>query len=109
MKRDGWERYSIRANTRPIRVPVGTTAADFLLPSGPGTVGTVLQSGVAGFAIAIFFVLLPLTLAVAYSPLDSLGSWWPWATGVAWIAAWAGLVVGAVRENRAIAVWPEDQ
>jgi hypothetical protein len=109
MKRDGWERLSIRANTRPIRVPVRTTPDDFLLPSGPGTAGMVLQCGVAAFAIALFFVLLPLTLAVAYTPLGSLGTWWPWATGVAWIAAWAGLVVGAIRENRAIAAWLDDQ
>jgi|SRR6266536_3115353 len=109
MKRDGWDRLSIQANTRPIRVPVRTTSADFLLPSGPGTVGMVLQCGVAALAIAVFFVLLPLVLVVAYTPLESLGSWWPRATGVAWIAAWVGLVVGAVRENRSIAAWLADQ
>jgi hypothetical protein len=109
MKRDGWERLSIQANTRPIRFPARTTPNDFLLPSGPGTVGMFLQSGVAAFAIALFFVLLPMTLVVAYTPLESLGTWWPWATGVAWLAAWAGLVVGAVRENRAIEAWLDDQ
>jgi hypothetical protein len=109
MKRDGWERLSIRANTRPIRVPVRTTPADFLLPSGPGTVRMVLECGVAAFAIAVFFVLLPLVLVVAYTPLESLDSWWPWVTGMAWIAAWVGLVMGALRENRAIEAWLEDQ
>jgi len=109
MKRDGWERLSIQANTRPIRFPPRTTSADFLLPSGPGTVSMVFQCGVAGFAIALFFVLLPLTLFVAYTPVDSLGTWWPWATGIAWIASWAGLVLGAVRENRAIEEWLADQ
>jgi hypothetical protein len=79
------------------------------LPSGPGTVGMFLQCGVAAFAIALFFVLVPLVLVVAYSPLESLGSWWPWVTGVAWIASWIGLVVGAVRENRATQEWLDDQ
>ena len=102
MKRDGWDRYSIQANTRPIRMPASTTPADFLTPSGPGTVSMFLQCGVAAFAIALFFVLTPLLLVVVYSPLESLGSWWPWATGVAWIASWAGLFVGAVREKKAI-------
>jgi hypothetical protein len=109
MKRDGWERFSIRANTRPDRLPVRTTPGDFLLPSGPETVGMFLQCGVAAFAIALFFVLVPLVLVVAYSPLESLGSWWPWVTGVAWIASWIGLVVGAVRENRATQEWLDDQ
>jgi hypothetical protein len=109
MKRDGWERYSIQANTRPIRLPARTTSGDFLLPSGPGTVGMFLQCGIAAFALALFFVLLPLVLVVAYTPLESLGSWWPWPTGAAWIAAWTGLVVGAARENKSNQEWLDEQ
>ena len=108
MKRDGWDRYSIQENTRPIQLPVSTTPADFLTPSGPRTVSMFLQCGVAAFAIALFFVLLPLLLVVVYSPLESLGSWWPWVTGMAWIISWVGLFVGAAREKRAIDEWLSD-
>jgi hypothetical protein len=109
MKRDGWERYSITANSRPTRVPARTTPGDFLLPSGPGTISMFLQCGVAAFAIALFFVLIPLVLVVVYSPLESLGTWWPWVTGIVWIASWIGLVVGAVRENKANQEWLDEQ
>jgi hypothetical protein len=68
-----------------------------------------LQCGVAALAIALIFVLGPLLLVVAYTPVESLGSWWPWPTVVAWIAAWIGLVAGAVRENRAIQEWLDEQ
>lgn len=68
-----------------------------------------LQCGVAAFAIALFFVLIPLVLVVVYSPLESLGSWWPWVTGAAWLVSWIGLVVGAVRENRENQEWLDEQ
>jgi len=109
MKRDGWNRYSIQENTRPIRLPARTTAGDFLLPSGPGTISMFLQCGVASFAVALFFVLIPLVLVIAYSPLESLGTWWPGVTGVAWLAGWIGLVVGAVRESKANQEWLDEQ
>lgn len=109
MKRDGWERFSIQANTRPDHLPARTTPDDFLLPFGPGTVRMFLQCGLAALGIAVFFVLGPLVLLVAFTPVESLGGWWPWVTGVAWIASWTALFVGTVRENGAIREWLDDQ
>jgi hypothetical protein len=68
-----------------------------------------LQCGIAAFALAVIFFLGPLVLVVAYTPLESLGSWWPWATCIAWIAIWAGLFAAARRENTAIEEWLRDQ
>jgi len=109
MKPDGWERFSINANTRPDRLPDRTAPGDFLLVSGPGTLGTFLQCGVAAFAISLFFVLGPLLLVVVITPLESLGGWWPWCGGVAWIAGWIALFVGALRENKANQEWLDEQ
>jgi hypothetical protein len=109
MKRDGWERFSIRANTRPDRLPARTTPDDFLLPSGHATVGMFIQCGVAAFGIALLLVLAPIALFVAYTPIESLGGW-PYLVAVlAWAAIWAGLFVGAVRESRGIEEWLADQ
>ena len=108
MKHDAWDRFSIEANTRPDRLPARVGPSDFLLPSGPRTMSMFRQCGIAAFGIA-FFVLGPLVLFVAFTPVESLGRW-PWPiTGVAWIAGWAGLFVGAVRESRAVQEWLDDQ
>ena len=55
MKRDFWERASVRANTRPDRLPVRTTTDDFLLQPGPGSVRMFLECGLASCGIAVFF------------------------------------------------------
>ena len=108
VKRDGWERASIKYNSRPDRLPPRTTPDDFLLDSGPGTLGTFLQCGAAAFAIA-FYLGLTLGLVVAITPVDNLGSWWAWITVVTWFASWAWLFVAAVRENKANERWLDEQ
>src|SRR5207237_5089949 len=108
MKRDFWERASVRANTRPDRLPVRTTTDDFLLQPGPGSVRMFLECGLASCGIAVFFVLLPLVIFVAITPVESLGSW-PWlAAGVAFAGSWAGLFGAAVREAENDRRWAED-
>jgi hypothetical protein len=107
-KRDGWERLSIRANTRPDRLPVRTTPSDFVLPAGPGSIRMFASCALAGLGIALFFVLAPLVLFVAYTPVESLGQW-PWyAAGVAFVCAWTLLFRAALREQDAVRRWAED-
>jgi hypothetical protein len=108
MKRDGWERLSIRANTRPDRLPARTTPDDLLLPSGPGSVRMFVSCAAAAFGIAVFFVLAPLALFVAFTPIESLGRW-PWiAAGTAFAAAWCWLYGAARRERTEVRRWAED-
>ena len=108
VKRDGWERLSIRANTRPDRLPVRTTPDDFLLPSGPGSIRMFISCAAAAFGIAVFFILAPLMLFVAYTPVESLGKW-PWyAAGVGFVAAWGLIFWAALREEDAVRRWVED-
>jgi hypothetical protein len=62
----------------------------------------------APFGVAIFLVLAPLALFVAYTPVESLGHW-PWvAAGVVFAAVWAFLYITALRERVAMQRWAED-
>jgi hypothetical protein len=108
MKRDGWERLSIRSNTRPDRLPVRTTPDDFILPRGPGSFRMFVSCAAAAVGIALFLVMGPLVLFVAFTPVESLGKW-PWyAGGVAFVATWAGLYLAALRERVAVRRWAEE-
>ena len=109
MKRDGWERFSIRANTRPDRLPDRIGPGDLLFPSGHGKVATFFLCAVGGFILSVIFVLLPLAVFVMYTPVESLGHW-PWvAMFVAWMGLWFGLFVAAIREDEEIERWVADR
>jgi hypothetical protein len=109
VKRDGWERASIRANTRPDRLPDRIGPGDLLYPSGHGKVTMFLLCGVGGFILSVILVLGPLALFVMFTPVESLGHW-PWvAMSAAWIGLWLGLFVASVREDDEIKRWVADQ
>ena len=109
MRKDGWERASIRFWTRPDRPPVFTTPSDFLSPSGSRTLGMFWRCGVIAFGGTLFYVLLPLVLILMWSALPSLGNW-PWlVSGVAFAGGWLGTFWAAVREDAAVREWLEDQ
>jgi hypothetical protein len=107
MKQDGWDRESIKRNTRPIKLPPNTAPDDFLV-SGPGSVRMFFECGLASVTIVLFFVLAPLLFLVVYTPIESLGQW-PWiAAGIAFGATWASMFAAAVTEDRRLRRSAED-
>ena len=108
MKRDGWERLSIRANTRPDRLPQRIFPNDLLYPETNRFV-MFLLCGVGAFCLSLIFVLGPLALVVMYTPVES-GKGWLWiAEGVGFLVFWAALFVAAVREDDELRRWLADQ
>jgi hypothetical protein len=108
LKRDGWERFSIRANTKPDRLSDRIGPGDLLYPTGRGKVATFLLCAVGGLILSVILVLLPLAVFVMYTPVESLGQW-PWiATAIVWMGLWLGLFVAATREDEEIKRWLAD-
>lgn len=58
----GWDRVSLEANTRPIRVERDITSADLVVPRGGSLAALVLACIACGLGLALLFVFWPLML-----------------------------------------------
>jgi hypothetical protein len=91
----GWDRASLAANTRPIRVERDIRREDLLAPAQEGIALLLAACLGCGVMISVLFVFFPLLL-VTFAGVD-LGAW---LMGLVFVAALASSTVLFVWELR---------
>ena len=107
VKRDGWERASIKYNSRPDGLPPRTTPDDSCSIPVRARWGRSYSAEPRGSRA--LYLGLTVGLVVAITPVDNLGPWWAWITVLTWFGSWAWLFAAAVRENKANERWLNEQ
>ena len=94
----GWDRLSLEANTRPIRVERDISQEDLLAPAQEGTALLLAACLACGLMASVLFVFFPLLL-VTLAGID-LGAWLMGSVLVGALLSGAFLFVWEIRSRR---------
>jgi hypothetical protein len=94
----GWERPSLEANTRPIRVERDIGRKDLLAPAQEGTALLLAACLACGLMLSILFVFFPLLL-ITFAGFD-LGAWLMGSVLVVALLSAVWLFVWEIRSRR---------
>ena len=94
----GWDRLSLKVNTRPVRVERDISREDLLAPAQEGTALLLAACLASGLMASVLYVFFPLLL-ITFAGLD-LGAWLLGSVLVCALLSGAFLFVWEIRSRR---------